>query len=83
MTFKVGQTVARMNPDGRETTHQIKTPEEVTYHTDLQGRGYGYTIIDGKEPEPVFDFDLPQVDAPAPSAPRVHMGGDVCVACEG
>ncbi len=55
-TFKIGQTVARLNPDKHETTHQIKTPEEVKYHTELAERGYKYTIIDGND-----DFDLPEV----------------------
>ena len=30
-----------------------------------------------------FDFDLPAVTSSAPSAPRVHIGGSVCVSCEG
>lgn len=30
-----------------------------------------------------FDFDLPAVVSNAPAAPRVHIGGNVCVACEG
>lgn len=81
MTFKIGQTVSRANPGGGETTHQIKTPEEVKYHTDLATKGYKYTIIDGKEPE--VDFELPPVDETSPSAPRVHIGGSVCISCEG
>lgn len=44
-TFKIGQTVSRANPGGGETTHQIKTTEEVKYHADLEARGYKYTII--------------------------------------
>jgi hypothetical protein len=80
-TFKIGQTVSRANPGGGETTHQIKTPEEVKYHTELAARGYKYTVIDGAEDE--FDFALPTVEAIQATAPRVHPGGSVCVGCEG
>jgi hypothetical protein len=34
-------------------------------------------------PELNFDFDLPTVTSSAPATPRVHIGGAVCVACEG
>jgi len=84
MTFKIGQTVSRANPGGGETTHQIKTDADVKYHTELAAKpGYSYTIIDGKEPEPVFDFDLPDVAPSVTASPRVHTGGSVCTACEG
>lgn len=29
-----------------------------------------------------FDFDLPVIEASTPSAPRVHIGGSVCISCE-
>jgi hypothetical protein len=32
--------------------------------------------------EKELDFDLPQVEEKAPSAPRVHIGGSTCVSCE-
>lgn len=30
-----------------------------------------------------FDFDLPNVEQSQPAAPRVHVGGSVCISCEG
>lgn len=30
-----------------------------------------------------FDFDLPEVESNIPVVPKVHIGGNVCTACEG
>lgn len=78
-TFKIGQTVYRQDPGNHEVSFQVMSDDDVKYHTDLQARGYRYTIVDGDE----LAFDLPAVAPSLPSAPRVHIGGDVCVACEG
>jgi hypothetical protein len=76
INFSKGQTVFRQDPGGHELSFTIKSDQDIAYHTDLQARGYKYTI-----PEEA-DFELPTVEGTAPSAPRVHIGGDVCIACE-
>ena len=37
-----------------------------------------------KIPVDTFDFDLPEVEAGATAMrPRIHVGGSVCLSCEG
>ncbi len=40
-------------------------------------------MAQGNNQDQSFDFDLPAVTSSTPSAPRVHIGGSVCVSCEG
>ena len=41
-------------------------------------------ICMGKETFDDFDFDLPEVEAGATAMrPRIHVGGSVCLSCEG
>jgi hypothetical protein len=58
----------------------INNAADLKYHTDLLARGYQYTVIAAAHG---MDFDLPNVDATPSSRPRVHIGGDTCVSCEG
>ncbi len=77
ITFKTGHQVYRQDPGGHETPFMIQDERDVKYHTDLQERGYVYTVV-GEA-----DFELPVVESSAPAAPRVHVGGSTCVSCEG
>jgi len=36
-----------------------------------------------KIPVDTFDFDLPEVESSAAARPRIHIGGSVCLSCEG
>lgn len=80
MKFKIGQTITRHDPGGHETTFSIQNSKDVQYHTDLAARGYKYEDISKGDG---MSFDLPEVSSTAPTAPRVHLGGDTCVSCEG
>lgn len=77
ITFTKGQTVFRQDPGGHELSFTIKSDQDVAYHTDLQARGYKYTVAEEAA------FELPTVESNAPAAPRVHVGGSTCVSCEG
>jgi hypothetical protein len=87
MKFKIGQTVARQNPGGGETIHQIKTDEHVQRYTDQANKTvdgvptYKFTLLGGEVD--ALDFELPDTSANAPvTKPRVQIAGDVCTACE-
>ena len=67
ITFQRGQTVQRKDPGGDIVTRDIVTAEDVKYHTELQAKGYVYTMV---------------VDVPKTS-PNVYTGEGVCVSCEG
>lgn len=50
----------------------------------LAGQTVPLPTIEEPKPE-VPDFDLPDPDdgAPKVTKPRIHIGGDTCVSCEG
>lgn len=80
MQFKIGQTVARQDPGGRETTWSIDTPGALANHTYLQDvKGYKYTDIT-KVAE--VDFDLPEVTGPKITLHRASTDADLCIACQ-
>lgn len=35
------------------------------------------------EKEEEIDFDLPEIEEKKPAKPKIHIGGDTCVSCEG
>lgn len=57
ITFKIGQQVYRQDPGGHETPFHIQGEEDVKYHTELQAKGYRYTVAGETE----VDFELPEV----------------------
>jgi hypothetical protein len=79
-TFKKGQTVQRREGNRNTAPMELKSQIDVDYVTDLAARGYEYVVVKDVED---LDFELPTVEATGTTKPRVHVGGDVCTACEG
>jgi len=44
ITFEIGQTVQRIDRNGNVVERDIKTETDVEYHSDLQSKGFTYTI---------------------------------------
>lgn len=45
ITFQRGQTVQRKDPGGDIVVRDIVTAEDVKYHSELQNKGYIYTMV--------------------------------------
>ncbi len=80
-TFKIGQTVQRLENHRECRPIEIINDYTLKYVIDLVERGYPFKVV--KDVEEEFDFELPAVPSSPSSAPRVHVGGSVCLGCEG
>jgi len=80
MTFKIGQTVQRREGNRNTTPMELKSQIDVDYVSGLAVWGYEYVVV--KEVDEL-DFELPVVETAIGGQPRIHIGGDVCVSCEG
>lgn len=79
-TFKIGQTVRRVEGSRETAPIEIKNDYTLKYVQDFVDRGYEFKIVRDVEED---EFDLPTVEASPVIAARVHIGGSVCVGCEG
>lgn len=77
-TFKIGQLVRRSDARLEHTPFKINSDYTLR---QVEAEAKSYEVV--KDVEQTFDFDLPAVTSSQPSAPKVHIGGDVCIACEG
>lgn len=72
MELKTGTTVVRVSPTGEKTEHILSREQDVKYHTELQEKGFSYSLKDNDD----------WLEAAKPTL-RIHKVKQECLACEG